>query len=104
MFKKTNQGKSLPEETIIIEIRPSSLVGAAESVRELYLRMGIMTANQTLYLWDPYSGENDFAYGDRPRKRRSLSISAKAQNKARRDKYRKSNDRRKSSKTGVAGQ
>jgi len=92
MSRKTDEGESPPEATMIIEIRPCSLVGAAKTVWEMYLRLGLVTLSQTLYLCDPYTGEEDFAFGERPRKRRSLSIMAKAQNKARRDKYQKSRD------------
>jgi len=80
-------------EIKIIEIRPCSLVGAAKVVRELYIRSAIPIENLTIYLWNPYTGEDDFDIGERPHKRRSLSITAKAQNKARRDKYNKGRDK-----------
>lgn len=102
---KTNVKRSnARQESEVIEIMPCSLIGAAATVRELYIRMGFPVENKTIYIWNDYTGEDDLDIGARPRKKRSVSLKAQAANRARREKYRKSRDRRKSGKTGVAGQ
>jgi hypothetical protein len=88
----------------IVEIRPCSLVGAAAEAREIYTRMGFPIENKTIYLWNDYTGEEDFDIGARPRKKHSQSKIAKARNKARREKYRKSRDKRKSGKFPIERQ
>jgi hypothetical protein len=45
----------------IIEIRPCSLVGAAELMRDWYIRDRIMSEEQTLILFDRNTGEMDHA-------------------------------------------
>ena len=50
---------SNPED--IVEIRPSSLVGAAKFIRDGYIKDGIMTEDQTLILTDRSTGERNIA-------------------------------------------
>ena len=45
----------------IVEIKPCSLVGAAEFARDWYIRDGIMTEQETLILINRQTGEIDIA-------------------------------------------
>jgi hypothetical protein len=93
----------MPQDSEVIQTKPCPLKGTAEIIREMYLRAGIMSQHQELYIWDPYTGEEDFAFGEKPRNKRSRSLKAKAANRTRRENYRKNRDRRKSAKNRIAG-
>jgi hypothetical protein len=45
----------------IIDVRPCSLVGAAATLRQEYIRKGFMTEDKALRLYNPATGEYDIA-------------------------------------------
>lgn len=49
------------QQAEIIEVLPRSLVGAADYLRQEYIREGLMTKDQALLLRNPETGEYDIA-------------------------------------------
>lgn len=94
-MRSTNQENDRRDDhsgSDVILTKPVPLTGTAEIIRSWYLQAGLMTKNQSLYICDPYTGEEDLACGERPRKKHSRSKIAKARNAARRKKYRESRE------------
>ena len=108
-MKKTNSKRSRSvTDNPVIKIKPASLVGAADCIKEIYLKDGYMTEDLTITLFDSVSGEtsvsaNPLSRG-RPRKHASKSLVADAKNRKRREEYRNVRDTRKSPKIPIVSQ
>jgi hypothetical protein len=91
-----------------IESRPASLVGAADFLKEVYIKDREMTNGKAMILSNSLTGEMDVSTGSasraRPRKYASQSKMADARNRARREKYGEGRDRRKSAKNPIVSQ
>jgi hypothetical protein len=106
--EKTRRRSGPGIENPVVESRPASLVGAADFLKEVYIKEGKMTKDQTLVLSNLVTGEMDVSPGSvikaRPKRRASKSKMAEARNRARREKYGEGRDRRKSAKNPIVSQ
>lgn len=84
-------------ENVIIEVRPASLVGAAQFLREVYQKDDTIKDTENLTLYNETTGEMDFSKAllsrTGSRKYRSVSKVAAQKNLKRRAKYRDSRDK-----------
>ena len=103
--KSKPKRRNVAEHSPLVETKPSSLVGAAAFLKQVYLHDGIIRQNQNLILTDSATGERNVASAFNPqvgsRLLKSYSQIAIEKNRLRRKKYYESRDKRKKAKIGI---